>query len=131
MMAGLDTAAGLAIGLFMIVGFALMLFMVLVQPIWCLVDCAVYTHRSGPSKAIWIIVLVVLYGVANWFYGAFAADGRWLRLLTRLSWVFMLLLVLGFIALYNISEGFKRGIDREWNRGRDLVVLVAPAAPLH
>ena len=128
-MTGIDTVAAFAISAFMLVGFALTLFMVLVQPIWCLVDCAVDTRRSGPSKAVWIIVLISLYGVANWFYGAFAADGRWLRLLTRLAWLFTFLLVLGFIAMYNMSEGFKREIEREWHRGRDLVVLAVPAAP--
>ena len=113
-----------------LIGFgALMLFMVLVQPIWCLVDCAVDARRSGPSKAVWIIVLVSLYGFANWFYGAFAADGRWLRLLTRLAWLFTFLLAVTFIAMYNMDEGFKRGIEREWHRGRDLVVLAVPAAP--
>jgi len=114
-----------------LIGFAgLMLFMVLVQPVWCLIDCAVDTRRPGPSKAVWIVVLVALYGVANWFYGAFAADGRWLRLLTRLAWLFTFLLAAAFVAMYSMNEGFKRGIEREWHRGRDLVVLVEPAAPL-
>ena len=129
-MTGIDTVAAFAISAFMLVGFALTLFMVLVQPIWCLVDCAVDTRRAGPSKAIWIIVLIVLYGVANWFYGAFAANGRWLRLLTRLAWLFTFLLAFAFIAMYNMDEGFKRGIEREWHRGRDLVVLTTPAVSL-
>jgi hypothetical protein len=123
MMAGLDTVAAVAVGGFMLVGFALMLFMVLVQPIWCLVDCAVDRHRSGVGKAVWIVVLILLYGVANWFYGALAADGAWLRRLTRLAWLFALLLVLGFIALYNMSDGFRRGIDEQWHK-QQLVVSV-------
>ena len=72
----------------MLVAFALMLFMVLVQPIWCVIDCAVDRRRSGFGKGVWIVVLIVLYGVANWFYGALAADGAWLRRLTRLAWLF-------------------------------------------
>jgi hypothetical protein len=126
MMAGVDSVAAFALGAFMLVAFALMMFMILVQPIWCLVDCAVDKRRSGGSKAVWIVVLVVLYGVANWFYGALAADGAWLRRLTRLAWLFALLLLVGFIALYNISEGFRRGIDHEWQRGRELVVVATP-----
>jgi hypothetical protein len=131
MMAGIDAVAGFAISVFMVVGLALMLFMVLVQPVWCLVDCAVDKRRSGPSKAVWIVVLVVLYGIANWFYGALAADGAWLRRLTRLAWLFALLLLAGFIALYNMSEGFRRGMEREWQRSRDLVVMTTPADAPH
>ena len=127
MMAGIDAVAGLAITAFMLVAFALTLFMLLVQPIWCLVDCAVANRRSGGSKAVWIVVLVVLYGVANWFYGALAADGAWLRRLTRLAWLFAILLVIGFIAMYNMSDGFRRGIDQEWQqRSRELMVRVPP-----
>ncbi|MGB2817087.1 MAG: hypothetical protein WBA53_07955 [Burkholderiaceae bacterium] len=125
MMPGLDTVAAIAVGAFMLVGFALMLFMVLVQPIWCVVDCAVDRRRSAVGKGVWIVVLILLYGVANWFYGALAADGAWLRRLTRLAWLFALLLVIGFYALYNMSDGFRRGIDEQW-RNRPLVVM-APA----
>ena len=123
MMTGLDTVAAVAVGAFMLFCLALMLFMVLVQPIWCLVDCAVDRRRSGVGKGVWIVVLILLYGVANWFYGALAADGAWLRRLTRLAWLFALLLVVGFIALYNMSEGFRRGIDEQWHH-RQLVVAV-------
>ena len=124
MMAGIDTVAAFALGAFMLVGFALMLFMVLVQPIWCLVDCAVDRRRSAVGKGVWIVVLIVLYGMANWFYGALAADGAWLRRLTRLAWLFALLLVIGFIAMYNMSEGFRRGIDEQW-RNRQLMVMAS------
>jgi hypothetical protein len=127
MMAHVDSVAALAISAFMLVGFALMLFMLLVQPIWCLIDCAVDRRRSGGGKAVWIIVLVVLYGIANWFYGAFAAGGRWLRRMTWLAWIFAILLVLVFLAMYNMREDFRRGIDQEWQRGRDLVVMTPGA----
>ncbi|MGZ8273869.1 MAG: hypothetical protein ACXWUM_08120 [Burkholderiaceae bacterium] len=127
MMTGLDTVAAIAVGGFMLLGFALMLFMVLVQPIWCLIDCAVDPRRSGAGKGVWIVVLILLYGLANWFYGALAADGAWLRRLTRLAWLFALVLVIGFFALYNMSDGFRRGIDEQW-RNQQLVVALPPFA---
>lgn len=127
MMTGIDTVAAFAVGAFMLVGLALMLFMVIVQPIWCLVDCAVDPHRSGVGKGVWIVVLILLYGVASWFYGALAADGAWLRRLTRLAWLFALLLVIGFIALYNMSDGFRRGIDEQWHNRQLVVTLPALA----
>lgn len=130
MMVHVDSVAAVAISAFMLVGFALMLFMLLVQPIWCLIDCAVDRRRSGGGKAVWIIVLVVLYGIANWFYGAFAAGGRWLRRMTWLALIFAVLLVLVFLGMYSMGEDFRRGIDHEWQRGRDLVVL-APGAGIY
>ena len=123
MMAGIDTVAAFAIGAFMLCGVALMLFMVLVQPIWCLVDCAVDPRRSCFGKGAWIVILVLLYGVANWFYGALAADGAWLRRLTRLAWLFAIVLVIGFFALYNVSDGFRKGIDEQWQRNRQWTVM--------
>ena len=116
-------AATIASVVFFVAFGLLMLFMVLVQPIWCLIDCAVDNRRSGGSKALWIIVLVVFYGLANWFYGAFAAAGSVLRRLTRLAWIVLILLVVAFIALSVLHPEFRRDIEQEWRRGRDLVVL--------
>jgi hypothetical protein len=130
MMSGVDTVAALAVMAFALVAVALGIFMALVQPIWCLIDCAVDRRRSGASKAVWIVVLVLLYGIANWFYGAFAAAGAWLRRLTRLAWLFAIVLVIAFIALYNMHEEFRRGIDQEWRRGRELMVLAPGAGAL-
>jgi hypothetical protein len=115
--------AALAMTGFMIAFVALMVFMALIQPLWCVVDCAVDNRRSAASKVVWIILLIVLYGLANWFYGAFAATGPALRRLTRLAWAFAILLVLAFAAMYYAHPEFRRGIDREWQHGRHLVVL--------
>ncbi len=128
MNADVSSFAALAITAFTLVALGLLFFMVLVQPIWCLIDCAVDRRRSGIGKAIWIVVLVVLYGFANWFYGAFAAAGAWLRRLTRLAWLFAILSLLAFFVMYSMHADFRRGIDQEWRRGRDLVVIVSPAA---
>jgi hypothetical protein len=122
----LSNLAALAVFGFLLFAGALMLFMVFVQPIWCLVDCAVDRKRSGGAKAVWIIVLVIFYGLASWFYGALAAAGPWLRRLTRLAWLMLALLVVGFVALYSMVPEFRRGIDEEMTRGRALVVQ-APA----
>jgi hypothetical protein len=47
----------------------LMLFMALVQPIWSVIDCAVDDRRGTLGKVLWILALVLLWGVTNWFYG--------------------------------------------------------------
>ena len=53
--------AALAVFGFMLAFGLLLLFMVLVQPIWCVVDCAVDNRRNGGNKAVWIIVLTVTF----------------------------------------------------------------------
>jgi len=124
MSANLSGLAALAMMGFMFSFGALIIFMVLIQPIWCIVDCAVDTRRGAAGKVIWIIVLVVLYGLANWFYGAFAAAGGTLRLLSRLAWAFTLILLIGFAALFFTHGEFRRGIEREWHQRREFIVQV-------
>ena len=111
-----------------IAGFGmLMLFMVLVQPIWSLVDCAIDPKRGTPGKVIWVLALVLLWGVANWFYGAFAAANKTLRNLTRLAWVLAIGLVIAFARLFHWHVEFRRGIERQWQEnGSVLTVRTAP-----
>jgi len=114
--------AALAVTGFMIAFVVLMLFMALIQPLWCIVDCAIDARRGTGGKVIWIILLIVLYGMANWFYGAFAAAPGALRRLTRLAWVFAILLALFFAFMYWSSEEFRRGIEREYRERQQIFV---------
>lgn len=123
-----STLVGFAVAGFMLAFVALLLMMVLVQPLWCIVDCAVDDRRSSGSKVFWIIALVLLYGLANWFYGAFAASGPWLRRLTRIAWVVAILLIIAFSVAYFSSLEFRRGIDLEWRQRRPTMVMVVPFA---
>jgi hypothetical protein len=120
--------AALALFGFAIAFGVLMLFMVLVQPLWCIVDCAIDTKRGAAGKVVWVILLVLLYGLANWFYGAFAAAGGALRRLTRLAWFFAIALLVAFLAMYWSNVEFRRGIEREWNKHQQLVVLTTLVA---
>ena len=124
MSATLSGMAALAMTGFFVAFGVLMLFMVLIQPIWCLVDCAVDNKRGTASKVIWIIVLIVLYGVANWFYGAFSASGPALRRLTRLAWAFAIVLLIAFATMFYTHADFRRGIEQEWKHRREFTVMV-------
>ena len=114
---------------FMIAFVVLMLFMALIQPLWCVVDCAVDNKRGATSKVFWIIVLIVLYGLANWFYGAFAAAGPALRRLTRLAWAFAIVLLLAFLVMYFSHPDFRRGIEQEWQHRRGMLVVLDASTP--
>lgn len=108
--------AALALLGFIVALALLMFFMMLVQPIWCVVDCAVDNQRGTGGKVLWIIVLIVLWGVANWFYGAFAAINTTLRRLTRLAWLVIFLLIGAFLAIYFTSDEFRGGLKKEWEK---------------
>lgn len=127
----LSGLAALAMTGFMIAFAVLMLFMVLIQPIWCIVDCAIDSRRGTASKIVWIILLMVLYGLTNWFYGAFAAAGGALRRLTRLAWAFAIVLLIAFLAMYWSHADFRRGIEQEWNKRHQMVVLTEAAPIAH
>jgi hypothetical protein len=114
--------AAIAVSGFLLAFVALMLFMALIQPIWCIVDCAIDDGRGAASKVIWIIVLILLYGLANWFYGAFAAGGKALRRLTRLAWIFAIVLAVAFAALFYTHADFRRGIEHEWRQRPEFIV---------
>jgi hypothetical protein len=122
----LSGVAALALTGFFIAFGLLMLFMALIQPIWCIVDCAIDDDRGAAGKVIWIVVLILLYGLANWFYGAFAAGGKALRRLTRLAWIFAIILVVAFAALFYTHAEFRRGIQDEWKRHEFVVQDMGP-----
>jgi hypothetical protein len=119
--------AALAVFGFMLAFGLLLLFMVLVQPIWCVVDCAVDNRRNGGNKALWIILLLVFWGVANWFYGAFSAGRGALRRLTRLAWISIIVLVVAFFALYFTHAEFRKGIEHEWHKRPEFTVQAVEA----
>lgn len=123
--------AALAVGGFMIAFMVLMVFMALIQPLWSIVDCAIDDRRGTAGKIVWIILLIVLYGVANWFYGAFAAAPGALRRLTRLAWAFAIVLALFFTFMFWSSDEFRRGIEKEYRERQQIFVQhEAPAGEL-
>jgi hypothetical protein len=113
-----------------VVAFALlMFFMALVQPIWSVVDCAIDRRRGTTGKVLWILALILLWGVANWFYGAFAAASRMLLGLTRLAWALAIGLAVAFLVVFFMNAEFRRGIEREWQDFGGSVTVQAPPAP--
>lgn len=120
--------AALAILAFGVVTALLMLFMALVQPVWSVIDCAVDDRRGAFGKVLWILALILLWGVANWFYGAFAAANGVLLRLTRLAWVLAISLLVAFVVFFNMSAEFRRGVEEWRNYGGGLVVQMDPIA---
>jgi hypothetical protein len=61
---------------------ALIIFGCVIQPVWCIVDCALDKTRSKTSTIIWVIVLFFTTCFAGFFYGVLAARSQHLRLAT-------------------------------------------------
>lgn len=121
--------AAIAVLIFGLAFALLMSFMAVVQPIWSVIDCAVDDKRSTLGKVLWILALIFLWGVANWFYGAFAAANGMLMRLTRLAWALALSLIVAFLVLFSLNAEFRRGVDKEWrDRGGGIVVEADPVA---
>ncbi len=121
--------AAIAVLAFALAFALLMFFMAVVQPIWSVIDCAVDRRRGTLGKVLWILALLFLWGVANWFYGAFAASNGMLLRLTRLAWALTLSLIVAFLVLFSLNEEFRRGVDKEWrDRGAGIVVDADPVA---
>jgi uncharacterized membrane protein YidH (DUF202 family) len=106
----------------------LMLFMALIQPIWSVIDCAVDKRRGTLGKVLWILALILLWGVASWFYGAFAAANKGLLRLTRLAWAFAIGLIAAFLVIFNMNGEFRRGIEDEWRNYRGGLVAQLESA---
>ena len=88
-----------------------------------------FLQRSKLGKVLWILALVLLWGVANWFYGAFAAANKGLLRLTRLAWALAIGLIVAFLVIFNINAEFRRGVEEEWRGyGGGFVVQADPAA---
>jgi len=121
--------AAIAVLAFALAFALLMFFMAVVQPSWSVIDCAVDKRRGTLGKVLWILALLFLWGVANWFYGAFAASNGMLLRLTRLAWALTLSLIVAFLVLFSLNEEFRRGVDKEWrDRGAGIVVDADPVA---
>lgn len=125
----LNGFAAIAVLAFALAFALLMFFMAVVQPIWSVIDCAVDKRRGTLGKVLWILALLFLWGVANWFYGAFAASNGMLLRLTRLAWILALSLIVAFLVLFSLNAEFRRGVDKEWrDRGAGIVVEADPVA---
>jgi hypothetical protein len=77
---------------------------------------------------LWLLALIVLWGVAIGFYGACAAANKGLLRLTRLAWMLAIGLTVAFLAVFHMSTEFRRGIENEWRKHDGGVVVRTDSA---
>lgn len=88
----METILGLLLLVFLLVGGCCLFFLVLVQPIWGVVDVAVSKEHSGGTKAAVILLTLLLLGpIMTFFYACFGTRSRLLRRSTLFSFVVLLL----------------------------------------
>ena len=110
-----NTAAG-AFGLLGALGFAgiagLAALFMLVLPIWAIVDAA--GREDKDSRVIWIVVMIVSWGLGSLIYGLFGTKTKSLRRFTALAIVF---LIIGFALTISSCIG-ALALGRKAEQGR-------------
>ena len=78
--------------LILLVGGCCLFFLVFAQPIWGVVDVAVSKEHSGGTKAVVILLTLLLLGpIMTFFYGCFVTRSRILRNATVICFTMLLL----------------------------------------
>lgn len=73
------------------------IFGALAYPIWMLIHCAT-AQRSTKSKAIWIILMVLIWPIASYFYGLFASKRKLFKWFSSILIVLLAFLVFVFVS---------------------------------
>ena len=86
------------------------LFACLLLPLWILIHCAIST-LSTRAKALWIIVMLLVWPIGSWVYGFFVSKKRLFRWSAGVSFFLFLILAAGLVMGLPIvfKEGEKRG----------------------
>jgi len=78
--------------LILFIGGCCLFFLVFVQPIWSIVDVAVSKEHSGGTKAVVILLTLLLLGpIMTFFYACFGTRSRVLRNTTLICFTVLLL----------------------------------------
>ena len=82
----------LLVVLFLIAGGISLFFLLAIQPIWGIVDVAISKEHSGGTKAVVILLTLLLLGpIMTFFYACFSSPSRIFRRLTIGTFVIFLI----------------------------------------
>lgn len=91
---------GWVVVLFLIAGGISLFFLVAVQPIWGIVDVAISKEHSGGTKAVVILLTLLLLGpIMTFFYACFSSPSRIFRRLTVTTFVIVVISAVVVIGL--------------------------------
>ena len=88
----METILGLILMLILLIAGCCLFFLIFVQPIWGVVDVAISKEHSGGTKAVVILLTLLLLGpIMTFLYACFGTRSRILRVSTLISFVILLL----------------------------------------
>lgn len=91
---------------FMFVFLIATLIIVLVLPIWAIIDCAISLTRSAGSKAFFIVLILFTWTLGAIIYGIFSTSSRILRKISIFAVIFYLVLCIVLAASPDIRKKF-------------------------
>ena len=93
-----------------ILGFILIM---LVFPVWAIVDCAISKDKSNVSKIFWIIFICLTWILGALIYGLFAASKEPVRMTSIVGLIFAGIIIVGLIGMSNrVSSSLKTEISQ-------------------
>ena len=93
------SSASLAIVIPMIILIAIWILLLMIQPIFVVFDCII-SKLSITRKVIWVAVMFFSLGLATTFYPYMVSESRFLRWITIISYLPLILLLIVYIFMY-------------------------------
>jgi hypothetical protein len=79
-----------------------LLFVGLIYSIWAIVSC-VESEKTKKSKTIWISIMVLIFPFGSWFYGLFASEKKYFKVLSA---IFIILVTCFFVYIFGYWPGY-------------------------
>src|SRR5262245_44892685 len=88
----METILGIVMLLILLIGGCCLFFLIFVQPIWGIVDVAISKEHSGGTKAVVILLTLLLLGpIMTFFYACVGTRSRVLRGTTLIGFIGLVL----------------------------------------
>lgn len=85
---------------FIVLGFVLFVFFIVILPIWLFVDCLAAKHRGSGQKLLWVVAMIIGGPPISFIYGIIGAQKNWLRVMSGIGLALILLLAAAMVAVY-------------------------------
>jgi len=76
--------------IFIVLVFLSMFYLLIVHPVWTIVDCAISKERTPKNKALWIVGQIFTWTIGSLLYGIFATKSRPLKIVSiicAVAWI--------------------------------------------
>ena len=104
----------LILGTLVAIAFVFALIVMVIQPFWAIIDCAITPEFGTGKKILWIVLCFFFYWMfMNLIYGAIVSRSRALRRVTRFTVVVLVLSTIALYYFYYNNETFRQAFDQQ------------------